>query len=105
MSGASGKWREDQVLVICPGSKTTMAQMGCAELTPPAHRIPTRMFKDEEGEGYRPYHIEKRKKTPVQPVNGAAPLLEEDEWEYIEDPDATEDAIYPIKGMCPYGRL
>ncbi|TLD31108.1 hypothetical protein PspLS_02868 [Pyricularia sp. CBS 133598] len=98
MSGASGKWREDQVLVICPGSKTTMAQMGCAELTPPAHRIPTRMFKDDEGEGYRPYHIEKRKKTPTQPANGAAPQSEEDEWEYIEDPDATEGAIYPIKG-------
>ncbi|KAL8382051.1 hypothetical protein RB595_006030 [Gaeumannomyces hyphopodioides] len=95
MSGASGKWREDQVLVICPGSKTTMAQLGCGDLTPPAHRIPTRMFEDDESDGYRPFFVEKRKKAP--PAGGANGADQADEYEYIEDPDSDEGAIYPIR--------
>lgn len=96
MSGQQGKWREDQVLVICPGSQTTMAQLGCSELTPPAHRIPTRMFKDEDGDGYRPYYTYKRKKAePAAPADGAN---EDDKWEWVEDRDSAEGAIYPMQG-------
>ncbi|KAI8953855.1 actin-like ATPase domain-containing protein [Xylaria longipes] len=96
MSGQQGKWREDQVLVICPGSQTTMAQLGCSELTPPAHRIPTRMFKDEDSDGYLPYYTFKRKKAEtVVPVDGAK---DDDEWEYVEDRDSIEGATYPIQG-------
>ncbi|KAI0879339.1 actin-like ATPase domain-containing protein [Hypoxylon argillaceum] len=98
MSNQQGKWREDQVLVICPGSQTTMAQLGCSELTPPAHRIPTRMFKDDESDAdeYRPYYTYKRKKTTTTaPTNGAN---DEDEWEYVEDRDSVEGAIYPMQG-------
>ncbi|EJT78345.1 hypothetical protein GGTG_03446 [Gaeumannomyces tritici R3-111a-1] len=94
MSGASGKWREDQVLVICPGSKTTMAQLGCGDLTPPAHRIPTRMFGDDESDGYRPFFVEKRKKASAGGANG---VDQADEYEYIEDPDSDEGAVYPIR--------
>ncbi|KAI1749393.1 actin-like ATPase domain-containing protein [Xylaria castorea] len=96
MSGQQGKWREDQVLVICPGSHTTMAQLGCSELTPPAHRIPTRMFKDEDSEGYLPYYTFKRKKTET--VASVGSTNEDDEWEYVEDRDSVEGAIYPIQG-------
>ncbi|KAI0192901.1 hypothetical protein EV127DRAFT_336237 [Xylaria flabelliformis] len=97
MSGQQGKWREDQVLIICPGSQTTMAQLGCSELTPPAHRIPTRMFKDEGGDGYLPYYTFKRKKVgTAAPVGGGA--NEDDGWEYVEDRDSVEGAIYPIQG-------
>ncbi|KAF4988807.1 hypothetical protein FGRMN_9542 [Fusarium graminum] len=85
MSGTAGKWREEQVLIICPGSRTTMAQLGCSELTPPARRMPTRMFK--EGEHWAPYH--KTKRTTM--VNG----VEEDEW--LEDVDEDEGAVYPIQ--------
>ncbi|KAI0443631.1 actin-like ATPase domain-containing protein [Xylaria telfairii] len=98
MSGQQGKWREDQVLVICPGSQTTMAQLGCSELTPPAHRIPTRMFKDDDddGDGYRPYYTYKRKKAvPAAPAEGAN---EDDGWEWVEDRDSAEGAVYPMQG-------
>jgi actin-related protein 9 len=94
MSGQTGKWREEQILIICPGSQTTMAQLGCSELTPPARRFPTRMFKDEESDDWRPYCTYKRKK---EGVSGAG-AKEGDEWEYVEDVDAVEGAVYPIQG-------
>ncbi|RSL93317.1 hypothetical protein CDV31_014775 [Fusarium ambrosium] len=85
MSSTAGKWREEQVLIICPGSRTTMAQLGCSELTPPARRMPTRMFKD--GDQWAPYHRTKR----MTMVNG----VEEEEW--VEDMDEDEGAVYPIE--------
>ncbi|KAF3360914.1 hypothetical protein VdG1_04779 [Verticillium dahliae VDG1] len=93
MSSQTGKFRDDQILVICPGSHTTMAQLGCGELTPPAHRIPTRMFKDSDSDEWRPYHTYKRKKarTDNAPASGA-----EDEYEWVEDTDSDEGAVYPI---------
>jgi actin-related protein 9 len=87
MSNAAGKWREEQILIICPGSRTTMAQLGCSELTPPTHRIPTRMFKD--GDEWRPYYTYKRSKV----VDG----IEQEEW--VEDVDSDEGAVYPLQGM------
>ncbi|TGJ77581.1 hypothetical protein E0Z10_g10690 [Xylaria hypoxylon] len=98
MSNQQGKWREDQVLVICPGSQTTMAQLGCSELTPPAHRIPTRMFKDEDSDEYRPYYTYKRKKTKTETTAPTDVANNEDEWEYVEDRDSVEGAVYPIQG-------
>ncbi len=100
MSAQTGKWKEEQILIVCPGSQTTMAQLGCGELTPPALRIPTRMFQDEETGEWRAYHVEKRKRATANTNgNGAAG----DEWEYIEDPDSTEGATYPIQGAhCPF---
>ncbi|KAI0851481.1 actin-like ATPase domain-containing protein [Daldinia vernicosa] len=96
MASQQGKWREDQVLVVCPGSQTTMAQLGCNELTPPAHRIPTRMFKDPDSNEYTPYRIYKRKKAGAS--ESADGEKAEDQWEYVEDRDSTEDAIYPLEG-------
>ncbi|AEO70884.1 uncharacterized protein THITE_2122726, partial [Thermothielavioides terrestris NRRL 8126] len=90
MSSQTGKWREEQVLVICPGSQTTLAQLGCNELTPPAHRFPTRMFKDPDSDDWRPYHTYKRKKE-------GATAEGEDAWEYVEDTDSVEGAVYPIQ--------
>ena len=87
MASTAGKWREEQILIICPGSRTTMAQLGVTELTPPTHRIPTRMFKD--GELWAPYYKTKRARI----VNG----MEEEEW--VEDVDEDEGAVWPIEGM------
>lgn len=102
---SSTKWREEQVLVICPGSSTTMAQLGCSELTPPSQRFPTRMFKDEETGDWRPYYTYKRQKKSMAALNGAgaqngegAAKKDEEEWEYIEDPDSDEGAAYPMQG-------
>jgi len=96
MSSQTGKFREEQVLVICPGSQTTLAQLGCNELTPPQHRFPTRMFRDEEDENqWRPFHTYKR----IKPGNSTAENnTEEPEYEYVEDVDSTEGAVYPIQG-------
>lgn len=102
MSSQTGKWREEQVLVICPGSQTTLAQLGCNELTPPAHRFPTRMFRAEESDEWRPHHTYKRKKENAGSDG-------QDEWEYVEDTDSVEGAVYPIQGglrpelRCPVG--
>lgn len=105
MSSQLSKWKEEQILIICPGSRTTMAQLGCGELTPPAYRIPTRMFRDEETGEWRPYRTWKRKKQQQQQLiaansdggaDGAA--KEGDEWEYVEDPDSDEGAVYPMEG-------
>ena len=90
MSSQTGKWREEQVLIICPGSHTTLAQLGCNELTPPVNRFPTRMFKDEESDDWRPYRTYKRKKEGAQG--------DDDQWEYVEDTDSVEGAVYPIQG-------
>ncbi|KAL2148554.1 hypothetical protein VTH82DRAFT_2108 [Thermothelomyces myriococcoides] len=106
MSSQTGKWREEQVLIICPGSQTTLAQLGCNELTPPAHRFPTRMFRDPDSDHWRPYHTYKRRKggdgaakkeeegdkAAEAPAGG-----EEEEWEYVEDVDSVEGAVYPIQ--------
>lgn len=70
-----------------------MAQLGCSELTPPTHRIPTRMFRD--GNEWRPYYTFKRTKT----VNG----VEQEEW--VEDVDEDKDAVYPLQGMFPIRRI
>ncbi|VUC23082.1 unnamed protein product [Clonostachys rosea] len=86
MASAGGKWREEQILIICPGSRTTMAQLGCSELTPPTHRFPTRMFKD--GDEWRPYYTYQRKRV----VDG----VEKEEW--VEDVDEDEGATWPIQG-------
>ncbi|KAK1827609.1 actin-like protein ARP9 [Podospora conica] len=98
MSGQTSKWREEQILIICPGSHTTMAQLGCSELTPPARRFPTRMFKDEDSDEWRPYYTYKRKKATANGAgaNGSS-ANGDDDWEWIEDTDATEGAVYPIQ--------
>jgi len=124
---SSGRWREDQVLVICPGSQTTLAQLGCAELTIPQHRFPTRVFPDEEhedgkgmekGKGksrYRPVRTfrrriggaEDRKEGGIVAKSGEDQEkdqnqekedVNEDEWEWVEDPDSVKGAIYPMVG-------
>ncbi|PHH81342.1 hypothetical protein CDD82_989 [Ophiocordyceps australis] len=87
MASSAAKWREDQILIVCPGSLTTMAQLGCSELTPPAHRFPTRMFRDDDG--WRPYHTFCRRRV-------LADGSHEEKW--IEDVDSDEGAVYPLQG-------
>ena len=106
MSAQTGKWKEEQILIICPGSQTTMAQLGCGELTLPAMRVPTRMFQDEETGEWRPNHVEKRRRITANGAsNGVTTANGDDQWEYIEDPDSTEGATYPIQGMLQLGSL
>lgn len=83
--------------MICPGSSTTMAQLGCSELTPPSKRFPTRMFWDADAGYWRPYHTYTRRKK----VEGAPDGEAAEEDEIVEDPDSTEGAVYPLRGMLP----
>ncbi|TEA20864.1 SWI/SNF and RSC complexes subunit arp9 [Colletotrichum sidae] len=98
MSTQTGKFREDQCLIICPGSQTTLAQLGCSEMTPPVHRLPTRMFKDDETHEWRPFHTFKRKKAGVNGVLAVDGPRTDDEYEWVEDTDSDEGAVYPLQG-------
>jgi actin-related protein 9 len=100
-------FRDEHILIIAPGSQTTLAQLGLPEsFTPASHRFPTRMFPAPDGKTYEPYKIRSRKKEVV--VNGGdvemggtgeAKTEEEDDEELIELPEDEEGAIYPLKGM------
>ena len=117
---SSGRWREDQVLIICPGSQTTLAQLGCGELTTPQHRFPTRVFADEVEGRFRPVRTFRRRRAggaEKEEEDGAAGAAggegregvdkdgdgQGDEFEWVEDPDSVEGAIYPMVGelRCP----
>jgi actin-related protein 9 len=99
-------FRDEHILIIAPGSQTTLAQLGLPEsFTPASHRFPTRMFPAPDGKTYEPYKIRSRKKEVV--MNGADVEMggtrepkteEEDDEELIELPDDYEGAIYPLRG-------
>jgi len=98
-------FRDDQIVIIAPGSQTTLAQLGLPEsFTPASHRFPTRIFQAPDGKTFEPFKIRSRKKEVV--TNGADVEMggtgesktEEDEEELVELPDDDEGAIYPLKG-------
>jgi len=94
-------FKDEHILLIAPGSQTTLAQLGLPEsFTPAALRLPTRMFLSPDEKTYEPYKIRSRKKiingADVE-MGGADPNAEEDE-ELVELPDDDEGAIYPLKG-------
>jgi len=104
-------FRDEHVLIIAPGSQTTLAQLGLPEsFTPASHRFPTRMFLAPDGKTYEPYKIRARKKEGV--VNGGdvvmgglEPKEDEDDEELIELPEDDENAVWPLKGMLLEERL
>jgi actin-related protein 9 len=97
-------FKDEHILIIAPGSQTTLAQLGLPEsFTPASHRFPTRMFPAPDGKTYEPYKIRSRKKEPV--INGAdvemggtGEATEGDDQELVELPEDDEGAIYPLKG-------
>jgi actin-related protein 9 len=99
-------FRDEHILIIAPGSQTTLAQLGLPEsFTPAALRLPTRMFLAPDEKTYEPYKIKSRKKAVVNggdvEMGGADSKInvDEDEEELIELPDDDEGAIYPLKGI------
>lgn len=96
-------FKDEHILVIAPGSQTTLAQLGLPEsFTPAALKVPTRMFLSPDGKTYEPYKIRLRKKTSNgtdgDMAGAGAEKAEGEEEEMIELPDDDEDAIYPLKG-------
>jgi len=101
-------FRDEHILIIAPGSQTTLAQLGLPEsFTPAANRFPTRMFLAPDGKTYEPYKVRTRKKEKSPVENGADVEMKDDneveEEEEIELPEDDEGAIYPLKGMRSYG--
>lgn len=102
-------FKDENVLIIAPGSQTTLAQLGLPEsFTPPTHRFPSRMFLASDGKTFEPYKIQTRKKAVTSDGDvdmdraEANADEEEEEEELIEYPDDDEGAIYPLKGTCPH---
>jgi actin-related protein 9 len=97
-------FRDEHILLIAPGSQTTLAQLGLPESFSPAqHRFPTRMFQAPDGKTFEPYKIRSRKKEPIS--NGVDTEMADatvegiDDEELVEDQDDEDGAIYPLKGM------
>jgi len=94
-------FRDEHILLIAPGSQTTLAQLGLPEsFTPAALRLPTRMFQAPDGKTFEPYRIVSRTKARTNGGDTEMGGVEatEDEVEEIELPDDDEGAIYPLKG-------
>ncbi|TVY53209.1 SWI/SNF and RSC complexes subunit arp9 [Lachnellula cervina] len=94
-------FRDEHILIIAPGSQTTLAQLGLPEsFTPAAHRFPTRMFPAPDGKTYEPYKVkvQTRKKEDVEMKEGDGEREEGDEEEEIvELPEDEEGAVFPLK--------
>lgn len=99
-------FRDEHILIIVPGSQTTLAQLGLPESFCPAqHRFPTRMFPAPDGKTFEPYKVRSRKKAvvayrvDVDMADTTDPNLDGDDTEeLLEDPEDDEGAIYPLKG-------
>ncbi|KAF2224647.1 hypothetical protein BDZ85DRAFT_272757 [Elsinoe ampelina] len=100
--------KDDQLLIIAPGSQTTLVQHGLPEsLTPARYRIRSCVFPAEEPGRYEPNKVRLKKKTAtngVKPedtvkseVTSAETPAQEEEPEYEEDFESEEGAIWPIQ--------
>ncbi|POS82352.1 hypothetical protein EPUL_006180, partial [Erysiphe pulchra] len=91
-------FKDEHILIIVPGSQTTLAQLGLPEsFTTPSHRFPTRMFRAPDGKSWEPHRICERPKEPSDGdvvMNGTN---EEQETELVEYTDQDEGAIWPLK--------
>lgn len=101
-------FKDEHILIIAPGSQTTLAQLGLPEsFTPPTHRFPSRVFPAPDGKTYEPYKIQTRKKAVTSDgdvdMDGTEDNAEEDDEGLLEYPDDDEGAIYPLKG-APFAR-
>lgn len=99
-------FKDEHILIIAPGSQTTLAQLGLPEsFTPPQRRFPTRMFLAPDGKTYEPYKIRPKKKDASATTNGDTEMggIKEDkadeEEELEEVPEDDEGAIWPLKGL------
>ncbi|KAJ4993973.1 hypothetical protein SVAN01_00450 [Stagonosporopsis vannaccii] len=104
-------FKDDQIIVIAPGSETTLAQLGLPEsFTPARVRIRSRMFPAEKEGEFEPYKIRRRQDKPVekpaekpsgQESEGqgeAKPTTDgDDEIVWEEDRISEEGAIWPIQ--------
>ncbi|KAF4550805.1 Actin-like protein 1 [Elsinoe fawcettii] len=100
--------KDDQLLIIAPGSQTTLVQHGLPEsLTPARYRIRSCVFPAEQPGQYEPNKVRLKKRTTAngtkaegavnsEGTSAEAPVKDE-EPEYEEDFESEEGAIWPIQ--------
>jgi len=93
-------FKDENILIIAPGSQTTLAQLGLPEsFTPAQHKFRSRVFLNEDGKTFDPHKITKKK--PEESTDGGDVEMtgtEAVEDVYVENPDDEEGAIWPLKG-------
>lgn len=102
-------FKDEQIIIIAPGSETTTAQLGLPESFTPAHlRVRSRMFLAEKDGEWEPYKVRRRtdktERNPVlqeevEEINDMKKTFgepEDDEIIYEEDPVSEEGAVWPI---------
>ncbi|KAI4255649.1 MAG: hypothetical protein LQ352_002463 [Teloschistes flavicans] len=110
-------FKDEHILIIAPGSQTTLAQLGLPEsFTPAQCRVTTRMFPAEKKGEWEPLKVRERKITRHRdrvaaeavdgdtsmaeadgPADGTENGFQEEESYFEEDPTTEEGAIYPIR--------
>ncbi|ESZ90152.1 putative SWI/SNF and RSC complexes subunit arp9 [Sclerotinia borealis F-4128] len=97
-------FKDEHILIIAPGSQTTLAQLGLPEsFTPPQRRFPTRMFLAPDKKTYEPYRIRPKKKDAPATANVDTEMggIKEDKADGEEDleevPEDDGGAIWPLK--------
>lgn len=102
-------FKDEQIIIIAPGSETTTAQLGLPEsFTPARLRVRSRMFLAEKDGEWEPYKVRRRtdktERNPVlqeeaEEINDMKKTFgepEDDEIIYEEDPVSEEGAVWPI---------
>ncbi|KAL5120615.1 Actin-like protein arp9 (SWI/SNF complex component arp9) [Pleosporales sp. CAS-2024a] len=95
-------FKDDQIIIIAPGSETTVAQLGLPEsFTPGKLRFRSRMFPAEQDGEFEPYKIRRKHAPPAQPAGEpnakSATEGNDDEVLWEEDRISEEGAIWPIQ--------
>ncbi|KAK5012329.1 Actin-like protein arp9, partial [Cryomyces antarcticus] len=99
-------FKDEQILLIAPGSQTTLAQLGLPEsFTPARLRFRSRMFPADKAGEYEPNKVRRKQQKHASLANGAgtqdgAPTAGESDNEaaYEEDPISEDGAVWPIEG-------
>ncbi|KAH6860228.1 actin-domain-containing protein [Alternaria alternata] len=99
-------FKDDQIIIIAPGSETTVAQLGLPEsFTPARLRVRSRMFPAEKEGEFEPYKIRRKQDQPAE-TNGEPkdesqeekkPAEGDDDVVWEEDRVSEEGAIWPIQ--------
>ncbi|KAG9192714.1 hypothetical protein G6011_11448 [Alternaria panax] len=99
-------FKDDQIIIIAPGSETTVAQLGLPEsFTPARLRVRSRMFPAEKEGEFEPYKIRRKQDQPAaangEPKDGSQeekkPAEGDDDVVWEEDRVSEEGAIWPIQ--------
>ncbi|MCJ1463084.1 Actin-like protein arp9 (SWI/SNF complex component arp9) [Pseudocyphellaria aurata] len=108
-------FKDEHVLMIVPGSRTTLAQLGLPEsFTPARLRLPSRMFPAEKKGEWEPVKVRLKASAnaaepePIEKRNAATATVAtngpgddaldiEEEVLYEEDPTTDEGAVWPLQ--------